>query len=163
MIAFGVAPGIKSLAYCALEWEGRGAVRVLDQAVMTKSRLVKDNPSPALLQKRFHCHRLILTTVWDRHQPAVLAIGPPADLSEPVLNAQLAGAILGEFGVLMGVEVIHVDRVELETSFGARPRWTLKSELETYVTQMPRDPRGIVATATAVYGLTVQFPDLLSE
>lgn len=162
MIAFGVAPGIKSLAYCAIEWDGNGHWSVLDQAVLSKSRLLKGNPSLGMLQKRFHCHRLIYTTVWERYLPTLLAIGPQADPGEPAVNAEIAATILAEFGRLWGAKVVRVDRDELALGFDTSNRRTLRRVLRDYVSMLPNDQRGILAMAAAVYGATNGVPILRS-
>lgn len=152
VIAFGVAPGIRSLAYCALEWDGEGQARVLDRDVMSRPRLLKGEPNAALLARRFNCHRLILTTVWDRHVPAVLSIGPPCDTSEPRRNAMIAGTIIAEFGKLMGAEIVRVSEVDLVQALQGDKK-TLRAALGVRVGTVPRDRRAVLATGAAVYGL----------
>lgn len=152
MIAFGVAPGIKSLAYCALEWDGAGPAIVLDQDVMSRSRLVRGNPPAGMLRKKFHCHQLILSTVIERYQISALAIGPQADQTEPPLNAQIATTVLLECGRLLGVTVVRVERPALEQAFQFGKRRTLRKALREHIDgPLPNDQRGVLALAAAVY------------
>lgn len=165
MIAIGVAPGIKSLAYCALEWDGHGPALVLDREVMSRPRILRGRAAPvprAELRKRFHCHWLILTTVWNRNPPTLLAIGPAADPKEPPENALVAGAVIAELGQLMGVKVVTLDRTRLEEAFGTTTR-RFRGKLGRCVESLPRDSRALLATATAVYGLSVDNPKILPE
>lgn len=164
MIAIGVAPGIRSAAYCALEWDGEGPALVLDREVMSRPRILRGEPKPprALLRQRFHCHWLILTTVWDRHHPKLLAIGPPADPREPIEHAIIAGTVISELGALMGVDVVSIDRGRMSKVFGETTR-RIRSTVGRCVESLPRDPRALVATAAAVYALSLREPRLLPE
>lgn len=106
------------------------------------------------MHKRFHSHRLILSTVWERHIPTVLAIGPQADPKEPRLNAEIAATILSEFGRLWGVRVERITSRELEKAFETRARRTLKRALRDHVSMLPSDKRALGALAAAVYAAT---------
>lgn len=168
MIAIGIAPGIRSLAYCALEWDGHGTAQVLDQDVLSRPKLIKGDPNPALLAKRFHCHRLILTTVWDRHVPTILSIGPQCDPAEPELNAIIAGTILAEFGRFMGATVVRA-ATEQEIMVRLHPgvrhaafKKSLRTVLRRSVPSLPKDRRGLLAAAAAAYGLCCESQLFLS-
>lgn len=155
MIAFGVAPGIKSLAYCAVEWSD-GRLDVLDEDTLTKpKRLFRTPQIAAQLYQRFHCHHLILTTVWGRYTPAVIVVGPAADPQEPSSYVFVARAILREAGALMGVPVLDVDQAKLEDSFGVNEKRSLRSALGRVFIALPRDNRGLIAAAAAAYGIVI--------
>ena len=167
LIALGIAPGIKSLAYCALEWrsdEQRGVV--LHQDVMSPRYILRadDNgraPSLAVLTRRFYCHQLILTTVWERYPPEVLSVGPPAT-TEAAKNVELARKLVTELGRFAGVTVVHSSVKDLEKAFATTPWKTLKGALKRRVSSVPRDHRGILAAAAAFYGLAQKEPALLT-
>lgn len=166
MIALGVSPGIKSLAYCALEWDDSARIAiVLHQDVMSPRQILRAGsdgrpPTIAALAKRFLCHQLILTTVWQRHEPSVLSIGPAA-VAEPPANVELARQLVAELGRMAGVEVVESTPQTLETAFRTTSRRTLKGALKGRVSTIPRDRRGVLAAAAAFYGLAHKNPALL--
>lgn len=157
---FGVAPGVKHLGYVVLEYNGTGRCRPLDGDILSGKRLLAGNPNRALLRKKFHAHQLILDTVWERHWPVAMAIGPPADASESPLNAELAAVVLSEVGRITGVTVVRATEAELGEALGVGRGRTLK----TAVTRSLTTPLGsrnrilLLAAAAGLYAVTAAEP-----
>ena len=156
MIALGVTPGISSVGYCVLEYNGNCKCDPLDADILPGSRLVKGELTLAQLVKRFQVHRMLLSVVWERHLPLVLAIGPPAG-REPPVNAETAAGILASLGVAFGVPVIHVSRKELQKAFHCNQKRKLAAVVGQNLLHPigSRDKRLVAAAATAMYGVAV--------
>lgn len=160
MIVFAVAPGVKHLGYVVLEYNGNGTCRPLDSDILSGKKLVQGKPNPGLLRKKFNPHQLILTTVWERYFPVVLALGPPADQTEPEFNADLARVVLAEIGRIMGVEVIDVTEAKLTEAFGLERGRSMKSVVGHALSHpLGSRNRGLtLAAAAGVYAVAVTAP-----
>lgn len=160
MIVFAVAPGVKHLGYVVLEYNGNGVCRPLDSDILSGKRAVQGKLNAGMLRKKFNPHQLIITTVWERYFPVVLALGPPADSSEPALNGEIARVVLAEIGRIMGVEVVDVNESELADAFGLERGRSMKSVVGHALSQpLGSRNRGLtLAAAAGIYAVATTAP-----
>lgn len=79
MIVVGIAPGLKSTSYSVLDVSGGTAVDV-DKDVLTGGRF---KAGLVDLGRKAWVHYLILSVVFERDPPALIAIGPPCNPKDP--------------------------------------------------------------------------------
>lgn len=159
MIVFGVAPGVRQLGYCMLEY-GNGRCNSLDSDILSGKRFLAGTPNLAMIAKKFGAHRLLITTVWERHSPVILAIGPPADEREDPLHPELATRILKELGRIMGVKVLVVDGPRLAKAF-ATGRGRPLASIVSGAISVPLGSRHrplTIAAATGIYAIAKNAP-----
>lgn len=160
MIVFSVAPGVRHLGYVVLEYNGNGSCHPLDSDILSGKRLVEGKPNPGQLRRKFGAHQLIISTVWERYLPVVLALGPPADPNESPLNAELARVVIAEIGRIMGVEVVNVTESELSDAFALERGRSLKSVVGHALSQpLGSRNRGLTyAAAAGIYAVATTAP-----
>lgn len=121
MIAIGIAPGLKNLAYCVLVFDQAGRGTCLDCDVLRGTKASEDVTFEVLIRKA-RAHQLILQTVFERAEPlrgAVLGIGPPLAMKELPRNIEAVRQMLQALATLFELPVYtYPDRRELYARFG---------------------------------------------
>jgi len=152
VIVFGVCPGLSAVAYSVLLCEGSGLALPLDNDVLHAGRGVVPRTA-AEIAKRWRAHTLILDVVFERNPPALLAVGPPADSSEPAEH--VFAARLAAKGIATLLRIPWRDYASMPDLLGAlgvdRPR-IMTSEVKRSLRGVlgTRDRRVLTATAAAI-------------
>jgi hypothetical protein len=143
-----------------LEYNGNGLCHPLDSDILSGKRFFRGDPNLAALRKKFNAHQLLISTVWERYLPVAVALGPQADESEDPLVAELARAVLGELGTLMGAKVVRVDQAGLAEAFGTQRGRSLKSVVGE-ILSAPLGSRNrclTLAAAAGIYAIATTAP-----
>lgn len=90
LVVLGVAPGLQRLAYCAVTYGDQGTLPEAGIRQLLKVIRMNGAASPLEFQKKFVPHAKILDVVLERALPVVVAVGPPASSSEPLLQVETA-------------------------------------------------------------------------
>lgn len=156
MIALGIAPGLQALAYSVLSYpSGAKQAELLDADTLRAGRAI--SPAASLdLMRRFRAHSLILDVVLDRHPPAIIVLGPPANPHEAPEAIGVVRLALFAIGQTFGVRVLDLgDPKALYAALGVSQSRALTGEFRDGIAGdvvVPRDKRILVATAAAIAG-----------
>lgn len=157
LIALGVSPGLRHLAYCVLKFDGGPKAELLDSDVLRGGRTIRDLNVFELAIK-FRIHSMILDLVWERHTPTVLGLGPRASSQEPVEYSDFARHALRAFAhAVGGIRTVQVSSKEFPLFLGK----SLPVGIRNYVDCPPqvRDPKLLSAIGTALCaGMDTQRP-----
>lgn len=162
LIAIGLTSGLGSIAYSVLDVSSAES-ELLWWEVM---------PGPRERRKvshyrRYKAHRLMLSMIFDRWPPTVIALGPPSTDDEPTEWVVFMRAAVFELGRYLNVRVVLFDTDEkIAAELGAADRGRgngLKSLVRKRLTDFNSNkPRVILATATAMAG-AIQLENSLSN
>lgn len=86
----GIAPGVQNLAYCVVSYGDEGKLPTAGLRQLLKGIRMKGAKSPLEFQRKFSAHAKILDVVFERSLPVIVAVGPPALASEPMLQVETA-------------------------------------------------------------------------
>lgn len=164
MIALGISPGVRRLAYCVLDIRPRERqLEVLDSDLMKGGKPQPEDPEERLVQL-VRPHRLVLAVVFERaldlrgKDPLIVAIGP-AGKQEPELQAYIARALLTgicaeleERGVAIQCHNFQAEN-ELDGALGVPVRKAVSRALATRGGHLiQRTPHLMMAAGTALAG-----------
>lgn len=157
-VVLGIAPGLTAVGYCVLQVdENSGIVHCLDYDVLMGNRAAQldrananlATATIAQLVQRFHAHALILSVVFERHYPLVLAIGPAATTKEPDKHIRAARQALKDMAKLFGIRVITISKEQLKDAFpGEKLRSVVQDRIATPIGS--RDRRVLRAAGAAL-------------
>lgn len=160
MVVLGIAPGVQTLAYSVLAFDGGAQGYPIDSDVLHAGRGTV-TLNPLLLAKRCRAHHLILGVVLERNPPAVLAVGPPVSPREPGVAAEAVYLMLRALAETFDVPLADVRRREqLWDLTGDR---TLAGAVRKGLCQPlgSRDQRILLATTVAIAGAATARRDRL--
>lgn len=151
MIVLGIAPGIQTLAYSVLAYDGGTKGYPVDCDVLHAGRGAV-SLNPWVLAKRARAHHLILGVVLERNPPAVVAVGPKVSSKEPVECADAIRVMVRALAQAFNVAVTDIaDRKRLAGLLGERSlAGAVRQGLSTPLGS--RDQRVLLATAIALAG-----------
>jgi hypothetical protein len=152
VIAIGLTSGLGSIAYSVLDVSSENS-EVLWWEVM---------PGPRKRRKvshyrRYKAHRLMLSIIFDRWPPTVIALGPPSTDDEPIEWVVFMRSAIFELGGYLGVPVELFDTDEkIAEGLGAEDCGRgngLKSLVRRRISTFNSNKRRVIlATATALAG-----------
>jgi len=124
-VVLGVAPGLNAVGYCVIDVDTDGMSHCLDYDVLMGNRAAQleragadlSLANLAQLVLRFRVHAKIIGVLFERHYPAVLAIGPAALTKEPPEHIRASRSALVGMATLFGVRVIDVTQADMKTAF----------------------------------------------
>lgn len=91
----GIAPGVRNLAYCVLNYNGEGLPRIPGfGADLLKGIRLNGALTLGDLQRKANVHVKVLSVVFERFPPVVVAVGPQAVPRENELQVQAARFVL---------------------------------------------------------------------
>lgn len=155
MFVLGIAPGAQALAYTVLAYErGRPRSELLDTDVLRAGRVTAKDALD--IARRCRAHQLILDVVLERHPPAILVLGPPANPREPIEHVGLVRVALRLLAATFNVPVADLACFpDLYASLGVDTPRQLTSQVRALLdpsTVVPRDKRAFTSLAAAVAG-----------
>jgi hypothetical protein len=158
LIALGIAPGLRHLAYCVLKFDGGRQAELLDADVLRGGRTIRDLNVFELAIK-YRIHSMILDLVWERHTPTVVGLGPRASTQEPIEYSEFAKAAVMAFSHAVGggIRTVQVTQKQFPLFLGK----SLPVAIRTHVDRPPqvRDPKLLSAIGTALCaGMDTQRP-----
>lgn len=177
MIVIGVAPGVRNLAYCVLSYNGEGLPRVPGfGADLLKGIRLNAASTFSDLQRKANVHLKVLSVVFERFPPVVIAVGPQAVPRENELQVQAARLVLHLLVAGLadrGAKIQHAEwrtKPELLAALGATkwstvldgriaepPEPTSRAKLERRLAK----PAVRIAAATALAGGALLKPENL--
>lgn len=156
MIALGIAPGLKALAYSVIRADSPPCP--VDHDVLLGGRI---KGSLADLPKKAHVHALVLEVVLERDPPDVIAIGPACNVKEPLEHVQAAIAMLSQLADRVGVQILLVSEERLQQTL-CMPKESLQRAVNRLLGQETPldtdDPRLVRAVATSLTGYFLRRP-----
>lgn len=156
MVVVGVSPGLLTLGYVLLRWDGRLA-RYQDVDQLRARPRAGEIPAAGCV-RRANLHRLILEVVFERAEPElILGLAPPYAKNETEEEVGAVRAMIEQLAQSMGARTASFDSADsLCDAFGdvlgepTRPR-NLRQGVETYLVTPPPAGRPLLeATAAAL-------------
>jgi hypothetical protein len=150
LIALGITPGLRSLAYAVVGFYGEDRADLIDADVLRGARSVDPTSNWAALLIKGRPHRLILSVVFERNPPAVLGLGPAFSKKEPKIHVDAVRAVCSVLAQAFSVPTVSIpDRRSLIQGF--HPDRVLRNIALAHVrAESLRDnPQLLLATVTA--------------
>lgn len=89
----GISPGLRSLAYCALDFDARGA-STLYTGIERGGKAHPSSVDHDELTRKAKPLDLVLDVIFERWTPALVAVGPQFSKKEPELHVEFARVVL---------------------------------------------------------------------
>lgn len=169
VVAMGITPGLASVGFCALEFERAGKIRAIDFDILIGTRPTQRKklgiPEPTALSSltelvdRFRVHGHLLKVIVERHEPIVVAVGPPAKTREPVEFSIAATKAIQAMGQLIGIPVYEVNKTLINQYF---PGAHFARDIQLRLTRKVKstDRRILLAAASAYVAFQLERPKL---
>lgn len=153
MIALGISPGLRSLAYAVVGFYKPDERGDLIDADVVRGTRAPDVMNWDLLLHQSRPQRLILSVVFERNPPAILAVGPPYSKKEPQLHVEAMAKLMLAMASAVKVPTVRFDdKKSLLAAFPSRE--PLRNMACRYVRAeaLEGSTALLVATATAAAG-----------
>jgi hypothetical protein len=163
VIVLAIAPGIRKLSYAILDVRhDQLRATIIDSDVLHHTARHFSFRSFADMLDRARVHWLILSTCLDRNEPAIIALGPPADKRENRDYIEACCRMLRTAALTLSIPIYeYSSEEEIQTELGLRARCLLTATKQ--VVSPTSLPRCVLIASSAGIAAAAQMLELPTD